>query len=121
MSHAFEAYTTKRDGNRPSEETLRQAETALNKALETARETAWAQVGASYVYTELRKVREADQAIRRAAQLDPNRVTSLTPSRTAPRVGAADGAAVRACFPRAVDDWQAKRRAAERRGEPCAD
>lgn len=79
MSHAFEAYTTKRDGNRPSEETLRQAETALNKTLELARDTAWAQVGASYVYTELRKVREADQAIRRAAQLDPNRVTSLTP------------------------------------------
>jgi Flp pilus assembly protein TadD len=79
MSHAFEAYTTKRDGNRPSEETLQQAEVALNKALELARDTAWAQVGASYVYTELRKVREADQAIRRAAQLDPNRVTSLTP------------------------------------------
>jgi tetratricopeptide (TPR) repeat protein len=79
MSYAFEAYTTKRDGNRPSAETLQQAEAALNKALETARETAWAQVGASYVYTELRKVREADQAIRRAAQIDPNRVTSLTP------------------------------------------
>jgi tetratricopeptide (TPR) repeat protein len=79
MSHAFEAYTTKRDGNRPSAETLQQAEAALNKALELARDTAWAQVGASYVYTELGKVREADQAIRRAAQLDPNRVTSLTP------------------------------------------
>ena len=45
MSHAFEAYTTKRDGNRPSEETLQQAEAALNKALELARDTAWAQVG----------------------------------------------------------------------------
>lgn len=79
MSYALEAFTTKRDGNRPSEETLQQAEAALNKALELARDTTWAQVGASYVYTELRKVREADQAIRRAAQLDPNRVTSLTP------------------------------------------
>ncbi|MCX7925104.1 MAG: Ig-like domain-containing protein [Fimbriimonadales bacterium] len=79
MSYAFEAYTTKRDGNRPSAEVLQKAEEALNKALAAARDTAWAQVGASYVYTELGKVREADQAIRRAAQLDPNRVTSLTP------------------------------------------
>ncbi|MCS7301270.1 MAG: Ig-like domain-containing protein [Fimbriimonadales bacterium] len=79
LSYALEAYTTKRDGNRPSAETLQKAEDALNKALATARDTAWAQVGASYVYTELGKVREADQAIRRAAQLDPNRVTSLTP------------------------------------------
>ncbi len=79
MSYAFEAYTTKRDGNRPSAEVLQKAEDALNKALSAARDTAWAQVGASYVYTELGKVREADQAIRRAAQLDPNRVTSLTP------------------------------------------
>lgn len=79
MSYAFEAFTTKRDGNRPSAETLQRAEAALEKALAAARDTAWAQVGASYVYTELGKVREADQAIRRAAQLDPNRVTSLTP------------------------------------------
>lgn len=79
LSYALEAYTTKRDGNRPSAETLQKAEDALNKALALARDTAWAQVGASYVYTELGKVREADQAIRRAAQLDPNRVTSLTP------------------------------------------
>ncbi|MCX7992200.1 MAG: Ig-like domain-containing protein [Fimbriimonadales bacterium] len=79
MSYAFEAYTTKRDGNRPSAEVLQKAEEVLNKALATSRDTAWAQVGASYVYTELRKVREADQAIRRAAQLDPERVTSLTP------------------------------------------
>ncbi len=79
MSYAFEAYTTKRDGNRPSAEVLQKAEEALNRALLAARDTAWAQVGASYVYTELGKVREADQAIRRAAQLDPNRVTSLTP------------------------------------------
>ncbi|MFN4033793.1 MAG: Ig-like domain-containing protein [Fimbriimonadales bacterium] len=79
LSYALEAYTTKRDGNRPDAETLQRAEAALEKALETARDTAWAQVGASYIYTELRKVREADQAIRRAAQLDPNRVTSLTP------------------------------------------
>ncbi|RMH07183.1 MAG: hypothetical protein D6697_09180 [Armatimonadetes bacterium] len=79
MSYAFEAYTTKRDGNRPDPETLRKAEEALDKALATARDTAWAQVGASYVYTELGKVREADQAIRRAAQIDPNRVVSLTP------------------------------------------
>jgi Tfp pilus assembly protein PilF len=79
MSYAFEAYTTKRDGNRPSAETLQRAEEALNKALAAARDTAWAQVGASYVYTELRKVREADQAIRRAAQIDPNRIVSLTP------------------------------------------
>ncbi|MFN7018678.1 MAG: Ig-like domain-containing protein [Fimbriimonadales bacterium] len=79
MSYAFEAYTTKRDGNRPSTEVLQKAEESLNKALSAARDTAWAQVGASYVYTELGKVREADAAIRRAAQLDPNRVTSLTP------------------------------------------
>ncbi len=79
LSYALEAYTTKRDGNRPDAETLQRAEAALEKALETSRDTAWAQVGASYIYTELRKVREADQAIRRAAQLDPNRVTSLTP------------------------------------------
>ncbi|GIV07995.1 MAG: hypothetical protein KatS3mg019_0086 [Fimbriimonadales bacterium] len=79
MSYAFEAFTTKRDGNRPSPETLQKAEASLNKALGAARETPWAQVGASYVYTELGKVREADQAIRRAAQLDPNRVVSLTP------------------------------------------
>ncbi len=79
MSYAFEAYTTKRDGNRPSAEVLQKAEESLNKALSAARDTAWAQVGASYVYTELGKVREADAAIRRAAQLDPNRVTSLTP------------------------------------------
>ncbi len=79
MSYAFEAFTTKRDGNRPNPETLQRAEAALEKALAAAPDTAWAQVGASYVYTELGKVREADQAIRRAAQLDPNRVTSLTP------------------------------------------
>lgn len=79
MSYAFEAFTTKRDGNRPTPETLQRAEAALEKALAAAPDTAWAQVGASYVYTELGKVREADQAIRRAAQLDPNRVTSLTP------------------------------------------
>lgn len=79
MSYAFEAFTTKRDGNRPSADTLQRAEAALEKALAAARDTAWAQVGASYVYTELGKVREADQAIRRAAQLDPNRVVSLTP------------------------------------------
>lgn len=79
MSYALEAYTTKRDGNRPSAETLQKAEKSLDKALAMARDTAWAQVGASYVYTELGKVREADQAIRRAAQIDPNRVVSLTP------------------------------------------
>lgn len=79
MSYAFEAFTTKRDGNRPTPETLQRAEAALEKALAAAPDTAWAQVGASYVYTELGKVRGADQAIRRAAQLDPNRVTSLTP------------------------------------------
>lgn len=79
LSYALEAYTTKRDGNRPSAETLQKAEEALNKALEQARDTAWAQVGASYIYTELGKTIEADRAIRRAAQIDPNRVTSLTP------------------------------------------
>jgi len=79
LSYALEAYTTKRDGNRPSAETLQKAEEALNKALAQARDTAWAQVGASYIYTELGKTIEADRAIRRAAQIDPNRVTSLTP------------------------------------------
>jgi len=79
LSYAFQAYATKRDGNRPDEVTLQQAEAALNKALEQARDAAWVHVGAAYVYTELGKVREADQAIRRAAQLDPTRVTSLKP------------------------------------------
>ncbi|MDW8052462.1 MAG: Ig-like domain-containing protein [Armatimonadota bacterium] len=79
LSYALEAYVARRDGNRPDAETLQKAQDALNKVLETARDTAWAQVGASYIYTELGKSLEADRAIRRAAELAPERITSLTP------------------------------------------
>lgn len=79
LSHALEAYVAKRDGNRPNAETLQRAQDALNKVLATARDTAWAQVGASYIYTELGKPMDADRAIRRALELAPERITSLTP------------------------------------------
>jgi len=79
LSYAFEIYIAKRDGKQPEPELAQRAEEALNKALSMARDTAWAQFCAAYIYEELRKSREADQAIRRAAQIDPKRITNLAP------------------------------------------
>ncbi len=79
LSYAFEIYVAKRDGIRVEPELAQKAEEALNKALAMARDTAWAQFCASYVYEELGKGREAIQAIQRAAQIDSRRITSVSP------------------------------------------
>lgn len=76
LSYACEAYVARRDGQKPSDDTLKNAEEALNKALAMGRETAWLHVGASFVLDQIGKGREADRAIERARQLDSQRVTT---------------------------------------------
>ncbi len=79
LSYACEAYVARRDGQKPSDETLKNAEEALNKALALTRDTAWMQAGASFVLDQVGKGREADRAILRASQLDRKRINTIRP------------------------------------------
>ncbi len=79
LSYAFQIFVARRDGETPEPEWSQNASDALTKALNLARDTAWMQVGASFVYEQIGKTREADQAIQRALQLDSRRVTAGRP------------------------------------------
>ncbi|MCS7066061.1 MAG: tetratricopeptide repeat protein [Fimbriimonadales bacterium] len=79
LSYACEAYVARRDGQKPSAETLKKAEDALSKALALTRDTAWMQAGASFVLDQVGKGREADIAIQRASQLDRKRINTIRP------------------------------------------
>ncbi len=79
LSYACEVYVARRDGQKPSDEALKNAEEALNKALAITRDTAWMQAGASFVLDQIGKGREADRAILRASQLDPRRINTVRP------------------------------------------